>query len=88
MANHKSALKRVKQNEKRRLRNKVVKTKIKNILKSTKLAADENEKEKALNELITVQGTLDKAVKKGVLHKNTASRTVSRLTKMVNNISA
>ncbi len=88
MANHKSALKRIKQSEKKRIRNKNVKTKIKSILKSTKLAASENEKEKAINELIAAQGTLDKAVKKGVLHKNTASRTVSRLTKMVNNISA
>ncbi|MBC2710013.1 MAG: 30S ribosomal protein S20 [Desulfosarcina sp.] len=60
MANHKSALKRAGQNERRRLRNKAVQTRVKNVV------------------------VIDNAAKKGVLHKKTASRKISRLAKQVN----
>ncbi len=88
MANHKSALKRARQNEERRMRNKSTKTRIKNIVKDVRLDASENSKESALMKLDTAKSIIDKAAKKGVIHKKTASRKISRLAKTVNTISA
>jgi small subunit ribosomal protein S20 len=88
LANHKSAIKRARQNEKRRLRNKSVKTRVKNIVRNVRLAVNEKSKEEALKELNTAQSTIDKAAKKGVIHKRTASRKISRLSKQVNTVSA
>ncbi len=84
MAEHKSALKRARQNEKRRLRNKSTKTRVKNIVKSVRLSVSEKSKEAVLSELITAQSIIDNAAKKGVIHKKTASRKISRLSKLVN----
>lgn len=84
MADHKSALKRARQNEKRRLRNKSTKTRVKNIVKSVRLSVSEKSKEAVLSELITAQSIIDNAAKKGVIHKKTASRKISRLSKLVN----
>ena len=84
MAVHKSALKRARQNEKRRLRNKSTRTRVKNIVKSVRLSVSEKSKEAVLSELITAQSIIDNAAKKGVIHKKTASRKISRLSKLVN----
>ena len=84
MANHKSALKRARQNEIRRLRNKSNKTKVKGLIKDVRLAVDENAAESAAEKLNTVKSAIDKAAKKGVIHKRTAARKVSSLTKLVN----
>lgn len=84
MAVHKSALKRARQNEKRRLRNKSTRTRVKNIVKSVRLSVSEESKEAVLSELITAQSIIDNAAKKGVIHKKTASRKISRLSKLVN----
>lgn len=86
MANHKSAIKRAKQNEKRRLRNKAVKTETKNAVKRVRLVVAENEKDAAVEQLNTAKSVIAKAAKKGVLHKNTASRKISRLQAGVNSI--
>ena len=88
MANHKSALKRARQNEVRRIRNKSTKTRIKNIVKDVRLDVREKSKESALTKLDTAKSIIDKAAKKGVIHKKTASRKISRLSKNVNAISA
>ncbi len=88
MANHKSALKRARQNDERRMRNKSTKTRIKNIVKDVRLDVSENSKESALTKLDTAKSIIDKAAKKGVIHKKTASRKISRLSKTVNAISA
>ena len=88
MANHKSALKRARQNEVRRIRNKSTKTRIKNIVKDVRLDVSEKSKESALTKLDTAKSIIDKAAKKGVIHKKTASRKISRLSKDVNTISA
>ena len=82
MANHKSAIKRNVQNGKRRMRNRMVKTRVKSVIKSVQ-AAQQNGKDVAA-ELVAAQSTIDKAAKKGILHKKTASRKVSRLTRRVN----
>jgi len=88
LANHKSALKRVRQNEIRRLRNKANKTRIKGLIKDVRLAADEEAGESAAGKLNTVKSAIDKAAKKGVIHKKTAARKISRLTKLVNSVNA
>ena len=87
MANHKSAIKRAAQNEIRRMRNKTVKTRLKNIVKNVRLAVSEKSSEAALKKLDDAKSTIDKAAKKGVIHTKTASRKISRLTKLVNTIS-
>ena len=84
MAYHKSALKRARQNEDRRLRNKSVKTSVKNIVKEVRLAANETSKEARLKKLDTAKSKIDKAAKKRVIHKKTASRKISRLSKLIN----
>ncbi len=87
MANHKSALKRAGQNERRRLRNRAVQTRVKNVVKDVRQAAA-GDAEKAVERLSTAKSVIDKAVKKGVLHQKTASRKISRLAKRVNSQTA
>ena len=88
MANHKSALKRAKQNEKKNLRNKAVRTTTKKAVKSVQTVVAAQNKDEALKELDLAKSNIDKAVKKGVLHKKTGSRKISRLTKLVNTIAS
>ena len=86
MANHRSAEKRARQNEKRRLRNKAVKTRIKHVTKDVRSSSGKASKEAALAKLNTAQSVIDKAAKKGVIHKKTAARKISRLSKLINAI--
>ncbi len=87
MANHKSALKRVRQNKKRRLRNKMRKTRIKNLTKAVEAAIADKAPELAMEKLRQAQSYIDKiGRKKGTLHRRTASRKVSRLYKKVSNL--
>ena len=83
MANHKSALKRAIQNEIRCMRNKSTKTSIKKVTKEVRLSLNENSGEMTLKKLNTAQSLIDKAAKKGVIHKKTAARRISRLSKLV-----
>ncbi len=87
MPNHRSALKRLRQSEKRRLRNKAVKSAIKTAIKMVRVAIEEGKPEDASAHLGAVVRLLDRAVTKGVLHRNNASRRISRLTVAVNSIS-
>ena len=83
MANHKSAKKRVKQSQVRRLRNKSVKTTLKNLEKKLKAAKETNSDDK--NEILRqTQSAVQKAAQKGIIHKKTASRKISRLFKFMN----
>ena len=85
MANHKSALKRIRQNQKRRLRNKTRKTRIKNLSKAVEAAIAEKAPEKAQSCLKEAQKYIEKiGHRKGTLHRRTASRKISRLTRKVN----
>lgn len=88
MANHKSALKRDRQNKKKYLRNKAVKTRVKSAVKDVRLAEGEKSKEAILISLNAAKSVIDKAAKKGVIHKNTAARKIARLSKFVNTITA
>ena len=84
MANHKSAIKRARQNELRRLRNKSVRTRVKSIVKDVRSAAGENTGADMSAKIRVVQSVIDKASKKGVIHKRTAARKISRLAKLAN----
>lgn len=86
MANHKSAEKRARQNEKKRVRNKAVRTRVKHATKEVRLISAQTSKEDALPKLKAAQSIIDKARKKGVIHKKTAARKISRLTRLVNAI--
>lgn len=84
MPNHKSAKKRVRQNEKRRAINRSNRGSLRTQIKKLRTAldgSDANQPQELLNPTISA---IDKAVNKGLLHKNTAARYKSRLTGHVN----
>ena len=83
MANHKSALKRIKQNEKRYERNKAYRTKMKTIVKAVVGAKSKEEANKAFK---IANKELHKMVSKGILKKQTAARKVSRLFKFISKL--
>ncbi|MDM8550580.1 30S ribosomal protein S20 [Desulfobacterales bacterium HSG2] len=87
MANHKSALKRARQNVVRRRRNRASKTRIKHVVKEIRLAVTGNSSESA-NKLDVAKSVIDKAAKKGAIHKRTAARKISRLSRLVNTVTA
>ncbi|KPJ59622.1 MAG: hypothetical protein AMJ46_10405 [Latescibacteria bacterium DG_63] len=78
MPHHRSAKKRMRQDKKRAVRNKALKTQIKSSAKKVRQSSTAQEAAEALSKCTSL---LDKAVKKSVLHKSTASRTKSRLAK-------
>ncbi len=88
MANHKSAIKQNRQNEKRRKRNVMIKTYLKTMNKRVRKASDIKDNESANEALKKTISAFDKAASKGVIHKKTASRKISRLTKRVNSIAS
>jgi small subunit ribosomal protein S20 len=84
MANIKSAKKRIKVIEKRTLRNKMIKSKTKTAIKKFLALVDSEDKAARAQALIIAVKTIDKAVAKGVYHKNTGARKKSRLDKLAN----
>lgn len=84
MANIKSAKKRILVNRTKAERNKMIKSSVKTSIKKVRAAIDAQDKEAAKAALLAATSTIDKAASKGILHKNTASRKVSRLAKAVN----
>ncbi len=84
LANHKSAIKRARQNEERRVRNRARKTRMKNVIRTLEEAIASNSKETAVERLKSAIAVIDTTASKGVIHKNTASRKVARLSKRVN----
>ncbi|MBU3965250.1 30S ribosomal protein S20 [Patescibacteria group bacterium] len=80
----KSAQKALRQNIKRRLQNAAAKNKVRTLAKKLKKAVAEKNAEEAKKTLVLATKTIDKAVKTGVLKKNTASRKKSNLAKLVN----
>jgi small subunit ribosomal protein S20 len=79
-----SAKKSLRKNDKRKLRNLKQKNKMKELLKKFQLLISEKKIEEAKSLLPQIQKSLDKAAKKNIIKKNTASRRKSRLTKKVN----
>ena len=83
MAQHKSAIKRIRQNQKARLRNRIYKTQLKTAIK--KLRNLEN-KEEAANAYKQVNSLLDRLVNKGILHKNNTANKKSKLAHFISNL--
>lgn len=88
MANHKSAIKRNLQNEKKNARNKVYRTRLKSATKKVLTEVAASNKENAQKELQEAVVVISRVASKGVIHKRTASRKISGLTKKVNQLSA
>jgi len=88
LPNIKSAKKRVKVTEKKRLRNKQVKTQVKSAIKRFDQAIANQNPETAKEELNHAKKVIDKAVSKGVIHKNNAARKKSQLATKFNDIAS
>lgn len=88
MANHKSALKRAKQSELRRMRNRSRKTRMKNVTKAVDEAILANSPDTVVEKLKAAISIIDKTASKGVIHRNTAARKISRLTLRVQKLLA
>lgn len=87
MAIHKSAIKRARQNVKRKAHNRGYKDKVKEAIKSVLSAVETKKSKKAKEELQKTTKIIYSIASKGILHKKTASRKVGRLTKLVNKLS-
>jgi small subunit ribosomal protein S20 len=81
-------MKRARQAEKRRLRNLHIKTTVKSSIKTVITAIDKKDAEGAQKALLKAIPLIQKAQSKGVFHKNTSARKVSRLTRAVNGLTA
>lgn len=86
MANIKSAKKRILVTEVKAARNKAIKSKVKTAIKKVDAAVAAGDKELAKTALLAAITEIDKATSKGVYHKNTSSRKISRLSIAVNKI--
>jgi len=84
MPNHKSAEKRMRQSERRRKINKGNRTRVRSSIKKLRTALESGNSTEINQLLPTTISTIDKAVQKGVLHKNAAARHKSRLTQHAN----
>lgn len=87
MANHKSAIKRNRQNENRSVRNRGLRTQIKSHTKKVLTAVEEKNVEEARKSLKEATTIIAKVASKGVLHSRAASRKISGLTKKVHQLS-
>jgi len=83
LANHKSAIKRTRQSEERRLRNKAHRTRVKSVVKVVRQALEEGKGDEAAKALALAAPVIGKAASKGVIHRRTASRKISRLARQV-----
>jgi small subunit ribosomal protein S20 len=86
VANIKSQQKRIKTNERARLRNKSAKSSLRTAVRAFREAADGGDKEKAAELLVSTNRKLDKAAGKGVIHKNQAANKKSALARVLNKI--
>ena len=79
MANHKSAIKRIRQNQKRRMRNKQVRSSMRTVVKSCAAALAGDDADAARESFRAAERSIRKAASKGVIPQRRADRTVSRL---------
>lgn len=86
MANHKSALKRMRQNEKRRAYNRMFRSRARTFVKRARLAIDTEKPQDAVEATRTAMRELDRAASKGVIHKRNAARRKSRLMARLNKL--
>jgi small subunit ribosomal protein S20 len=87
MNKHPSAQKRHRQSVKRHARNQAIRSRVRTFVKRVRESLDAKNLEEAATRLQSATRAIDKAVTKGVLHRNTASRKISRLTRAVRSLS-
>jgi small subunit ribosomal protein S20 len=85
---HQSAIKRHRQSLKRRARNTETKSKLRTLIKRARQAIESKNQENATSQIQVVNKELGKAVRKGIIKKNTASRWLSRLSRSASRASA
>jgi small subunit ribosomal protein S20 len=88
MANHLSALKRARQTEKRTATNRINTSRLRGVLREMRESLGKGDKAAAETNYRATVSALDKAIQKGVLHKNTAARYKSRLSARVRTLSS
>ena len=88
MANHKSALKRARQGEVKKVRNASYKTRVKKSVKEVRAAITANTEDQAQESLKNAVSIIQKSATKGAIHKKNAARKISRLARQVNQITA
>lgn len=86
MANHKSAIKRHNQSVRRRQRNQAVRSSVRTLVKKVRAAIESRDREAIEQKIREVNRLLDKAVTKGVLKRNTASRKLARLARAAHEV--
>lgn len=86
MAKSKTPAKRARIAEANRLRNKTYKTRLKTSIKKYEESLTQNDVQAAKDNLLQVTSLIDKSISKGILHKNTAARKKSALSKKFNNM--
>jgi len=86
VANIKSQIKRIRTNEKRRQRNLAVKSELKTLVRKTREAVEAGDKEAAIEALRVASRKRDKAVSKGVIHRNQAANRKSKLARRVQSL--
>jgi len=84
MANTKSAEKRIRQSEKRRMMNRQARSTMRTEIKKVRSLVSEKKYDEAKSMLPSVYGIIDRTVQKGIIHRNTAARYKSRLTQHLN----
>ncbi len=84
MANHDSAVKKHRQDEKKRMVNRINRSKMKNKIKALKKKVDVGQRDEAVKMLPQAISIIDMTVRKGTIHKNTGSRYKSRLLGLIN----
>lgn len=88
MAHHKDAIKRMKQNEKRRLRNRHYRSTMRTQIKKVRVAVEANDAEAASTELNKAVAIIQRLASKKIIHSRNAARRISRLYKAVNGLKA
>jgi small subunit ribosomal protein S20 len=83
LATHLSAIKRARQNEKRRLRNLQIRSTVRSSIKKVRTSIEQRDADGARKALLKAIPLIQKARSKGVFHKNTSARKISRLTREV-----
>jgi len=88
LATHKSALKRAKQDEVKRIRNKSYKSRAKKAIKEVRAAIADNSPDQAEKKLSDAASLIQKTASKGAIHRKQASRKISRLARQINGLRA
>lgn len=87
MANHKSALKRIRSNERKRVRNRMQRSRARTHVKAAREEIERGDAQSAREATLSAIKALDKAASKGIIHRNQAARKKSRLMKQLNALS-